>query len=86
MDAQLSRDSIMANDAMSLTIKISGEGNIKLVDAPKVALPPDFELYDTRITDNSKSSTACVSGTKQFEMPFIPRSAGTFTIDPVEFS
>ncbi|MDR2362524.1 MAG: BatD family protein [Prevotellaceae bacterium] len=86
MNAQLSRDTMMANDAASLSIKISGEGNIKLVEAPKIAMPPDFETYDTRTTDNSKTSTGGISGTKQFEIPFIPRSAGTFTIPPVEFS
>ncbi|MDR1680365.1 MAG: BatD family protein [Prevotellaceae bacterium] len=86
MDAQLSRDTMTANDAASLSIKISGEGNIKLVDAPKVSLPPDFETYDTRISDNSRASTGGIGGTKQFEIPFIPRSAGTFSMPPIEFS
>ncbi len=86
MDASLSRDTVTANEAMALTIKITGEGNVKLVEAPKVAFPPDFETYDAKITDNSKTSSAGVSGTKQFELPFIPRSAGNFTIDPIEFT
>ena len=86
MTAELSHDSITANDAMSLKIKISGEGNVKLLEMPKVTLPPHFESYDTKISDDTKSSSAGVSGTKQFEMPFIPRSAGTFTISPVEFT
>ncbi|MDR3351181.1 MAG: BatD family protein [Prevotellaceae bacterium] len=86
MSAELARDSVTANDAASAIIKISGEGNVKLVDAPKIAWPPDFETYDVKISDNSKTSASGVSGSKQFEIPFIPRSAGTFSIPPVEFT
>ncbi|MDR2358601.1 MAG: BatD family protein [Prevotellaceae bacterium] len=86
MTAELARDSVTANDAASAIIKITGEGNVKLVEAPKIAWPPDFETYDVKISDNSKTSSAGVSGSKQFEIPFIPRSAGTFAIPPVEFT
>jgi hypothetical protein len=86
MTAELTRDSVTANDALSLMIKVNGEGNVKLVDAPKVQFPPDFEAYDMKTTDNSKTSSTGVSGAKQFEIPFIPRSAGSFTIAPVEFT
>ena len=86
MTAELARDSVTANDAASVIIKISGEGNVKLVEAPKIVWPPDFETYDVKISDNSKTSSSGVSGSKQFEIPFIPRSAGAFSIPPVEFT
>ncbi|MDR0694804.1 MAG: BatD family protein [Prevotellaceae bacterium] len=86
MTAELARDSVTANDAASAIIKISGEGNVKLVETPKIVWPPDFETYDVKISDNSKTSSSGVSGSKQFEIPFIPRSAGTFAIPPVEFT
>ncbi|MDR3133567.1 MAG: BatD family protein [Prevotellaceae bacterium] len=86
MTAELAKDSVTANDAASVIIKISGEGNVKLVEAPKITWPPDFETYDVKISDNSKTSSSGVSGAKQFEIPFIPRSAGSFSIPPVEFT
>ncbi|MDR1405936.1 MAG: BatD family protein [Prevotellaceae bacterium] len=86
MTAELARDSVTANDAAAAIIKISGEGNVKLVEVPKLVWPPDFETYDVKISDNSKTSSSGVSGSKQFEIPFIPRSAGTFSIPPVEFT
>ncbi|MDR0295922.1 MAG: BatD family protein [Prevotellaceae bacterium] len=86
MDACFNRDSIQANDAVNLVVKISGEGNLKLLDAPQVNFPPHFETYDMRITDNSKASGSGISGSKSFEYPVIPRNEGSFNIPGIEFS
>ncbi|MDR2585563.1 MAG: BatD family protein [Prevotellaceae bacterium] len=80
------KDSINAHDAVTIIVRVSGEGNVNMIEAPKLVFPPDFEVYDTRTTDNSRSRGSSISGTKQFEFPVIPRSSGTFTIDPVEFT
>jgi hypothetical protein len=86
LEAAFNRDSVTANDALSLLVKISGEGNIKLVETPKVSFPPHFEPYDVKTSDNTKTSSSGISGTKQFEYPVIPRNEGRFAIPPVEFT
>ncbi len=78
MSVSLSKDSLKTHDAASLKVTVTGTGNTSLLDAPKITLPPDFELYDTKTTD--------VQGGKCFEFPFIPRSAGEFSIEPVKYS
>ena len=78
MSASLSKDSLSTHDAASLRVTITGNGNISLLEAPKIAFPPDFELYDIKSSDGS--------GSKTFEYPFIPRSNGDFVIGPVEYS
>lgn len=82
----MSKDSIRAHDAVSMFVTITGEGNINLLEAPRVQFPPDFEVYDARVTDNSKSTGGTFSGSKTFEFPVIPRNHGEFTIEPVIFS
>ncbi|MDR2814314.1 MAG: BatD family protein [Prevotellaceae bacterium] len=86
IESSLSKQQLVANDATTLTIRISGNGNLKLINQPKVDLPVDFEMYDTKTTDAIKNSDAGASGYRQFEIPLIPRSAGEFTIPPIEFS
>jgi hypothetical protein len=86
IEAQVSRNQLVANDAVNFIVKISGTGNLKLINAPKVDFPPDFEVYDTKITESIKNGVDGTSGTRQFEIPLIPRSAGTFTIPPLEFT
>ena len=84
--SSLSKDSLRTHDAGSLIVTISGKGNVSLLEAPKIAFPSDFEVYDAKVTDNTDSSTGRTSGSKTFEYPFIPRSHGTFTLGPVEYS
>lgn len=86
LSTSLDRDTINAHEAVSFVVKITGQGNINMVEAPKLTFPTDFEVYDPRTSDNSRSGGSTILGTKQFEYPLIPRSAGVFTIDPVEFS
>lgn len=78
MDASLSRDSLKTHDAASITVTVSGKGNVALLEAPKVDFPPDFEVYDVKVTETATSKT--------FEYPFIPRSHGDFVLGPVEYS
>ncbi|MCR5560341.1 MAG: BatD family protein [Bacteroidales bacterium] len=76
--ASLTRDSLKTHDAASLKLTVTGSGNTALLEAPRISFPPDFEVYDVKITD--------VRGGKTFEYPFIPRSHGDFVIGPVEYS
>lgn len=86
MTPTISETHIKANDAITLTLDISGTGNMKLIKTPELKLPTDFEEYDPKITNNFKISTNGLTGTKTIEYLFIPRYEGTFTIPPVEFS
>ena len=82
MDARLSKDTLNANEALSMIVEISGSGNVNLLEAPKISFPADFETYDMKTTDNSRGA----SSSKRFEYPLIPRSSGQFKIPAVEFS
>lgn len=86
ISARLTGNSLKTHDAASLIVTVSGRGNVSLLEEPKVTFPPDFEVYDTKTTENSDKSTGRTSGSKSFEFPFIPRSAGDFTIAPIEYS
>ncbi len=86
ISARLTSDNLKTHDAASLVITVSGRGNVSLLEEPKVSFPPDFETYDTKTTENTDKSTGGTSGSKSFEYPFIPRSHGDFTIEPVEYS
>ncbi len=84
--ASLGRDSLKVHDAASLTVTVSGNGNVALVSAPKVKFPPDSEVYDVKTSEKMEPGSGGTAGTKTFEYPFIPRSHGDFTIEPIEFT
>ncbi|MBR1539365.1 MAG: BatD family protein [Bacteroidales bacterium] len=83
ISAKLSKDGIKSNEAASLIVTISGNGNLSMLEAPKVSFPPDFEVYDLKSTD--KTSASGTSGSRTFEYPFIPRSHGDFVIPSIEY-
>lgn len=85
ISASLSKDSLRTHDAASLIVKISGNGNVSLLEEPDVVFPPDFEVYDTKVSEQVDKNSG-MSGSKTYEFPFIPRSAGDFAIAPIKYS
>ncbi|HET6227469.1 MAG TPA: BatD family protein [Bacteroidia bacterium] len=83
--ASLSKDKVKANDAINLTITLSGKGNLKLIDPPKVNFPEDFETYDPKVTQNL-TTTNGLGGSKTFDYLIIPRHEGDYKIDNLNFS
>ena len=69
-----------ANEAVNIKVKISGKGNIKLIESPEFTFPPDFETYDPKENTTLNASAAGVTGTKTFEYLIIPRNPGDFKI------
>lgn len=84
--ASLDRNEASTNEAITLTVTVSGSGNLELLNMPSPVFPPDFEVYDPKITSNVEASSQGMSGTKKAEYLVIPRRAGNFDIPPLEFS
>ena len=84
ISAKLSKDTLRTHEAASLLVTVTGKGNISLLEAPKISFPPDMEVYDTKVSE--KVDRGGLSGSRYYEYPFIPRSYGDFTIEPVRYS
>jgi hypothetical protein len=72
-----------ANEAITLTIKVEGRGNVAAVGEPKIKWPQNIEVYDTK---SSVKTARGGLGTKIFETLLIPRTAGVVTLPGAEFS
>jgi predicted Holliday junction resolvase-like endonuclease len=48
--------------------------------------PPDFEVYDPKISTTVKNNALGIYGSKKAEYIIIPRVSGDFTLDDIEFS
>jgi hypothetical protein len=83
-EATIDKTDVKANDAVTLKVTVSGNGNMRFVDAPRINFPPDFEVYDPKISNKLNPSTT--SGSKTFEYLIIPRHGGTYKIPAIEFS
>ncbi len=86
MTASMEPAKVEANEPVTLKITISGKGNLKLLEGPKPIIPNSLETYDPKISESINANAGGVSGSKSFEYLIIPRTPGTFTIDPLAFS
>ena len=86
ISSKISSTDLQANEAVTLTITIQGTGNMKLLKTPAIDWPEGFEVYDPKVTNNFKTTTAGLSGTKTIEYLVIPRAGGTYTIPAIPFS
>jgi len=82
----ISQTELQANEAVTIKLDITGAGNMKLLKTPAIDWPEGFEPYDPKVTNNFRTTTSGVSGTKSIEYLAIPRSAGEYTIPAVQFS
>ena len=86
MDTQFPSERIAANSGATVTVKISGTGNLTFVQAPKLPLPTSFEQYNVKTTESINTSASGISGYRQFEYPIIARAEGDYDIEPIEFT
>ena len=84
--SDIDKTELNTNEAFTLTLTVSGTGNVELLQMPTPVFPPDFEVYDPKITMNVNNNANGLSGTKKAEYLVIPRRAGSFTVPAVEFS
>lgn len=85
MTGTLTPEQLDANDAASMRIVVSGQGNMKLMKAPSVDMPKDFEVYTPKETEKTTSTAGGAKGNVIFDYVIVPRHGGRYSIPPVEF-
>ena len=84
--SEIDKTELKTNEAFTLTYTVSGTGNIELLQMPKPNFPPDFEVYDPKVSMSVNNTAQGLSGTKKAEYLVIPRRAGDFNLNPTEFA
>lgn len=85
LDSKLSSENLRTNEAASMTITISGVGNIRYVKAPEIDFPADFEQYSPRNDIDANITGNNVKGKLTTEYTFVPQTPGDYMIPLSEF-
>ena len=86
MSGKLDKTDITTDDVLTYKLNISGSGNLKLFEAPLMALPNGLSVFDPVITDTITGRTTTISGTKTIAYTITPKTAGDYTIPAMSFS
>lgn len=84
--ATVDKKEALTNDPITLKLKISGAGNIKILPKPRIEFPTDFEVYDPKVSENIRREGEQISGDKTFEYVMVPRFPGKQVIKSAAFS
>ncbi len=84
--SNIDKNELKVNEAFTLTLTVSGKGNIELLELPEPILPPDFEVYDPKTSTTVKNNAMGIYGSKKAEYIIIPRVSGDFSLENIEFS
>lgn len=82
----LSRNEVNADESITLTIEVSGKGNIQLLSLPEPILPADIEAFEPKYKEQISAKLSGVSGYKRNEYLLIPRYKGQYKIPALKFS
>lgn len=85
LESSISKTDVNANDAVTYKLILSGVGNLKLVSAPSVDFPSDFDAYDPKVNENVVLKSNGMSGNRVFEYLLIPRHPGKYDIPSLTF-
>lgn len=86
LDVSLDTFTVETGEPLTLRVKLSGRGNIKKLQEPRLQFPPDFEVYDPNVTESISRNNGVLSGTRSYEYLIIPRNPGEYRIPAITYS
>jgi len=85
-DVILDKDALKASESFQATLKVKGNGNLKLFNLPKINVPNTLEVYEPEHTENVKINLSGMDGTIEDAYTIVPQYQGKYPIPPVQFS
>ncbi len=84
--ASLDKPKSAVGEAITMTVTVSGEGNVKSLGDPVFPDFPGFRKFDTASSLNIEKANEKVQGSKVYKIVLIPQSSGKQTLPSVTFT
>jgi hypothetical protein len=82
--AKLDRQQVAVGDAVTVTVTVSGQGNLRKLIPPKLPPLDGFRSYEPKVDVKLEAGDTGVSGSKVIEYLLLPERAGTTIIPAIE--
>ncbi len=86
ISARPDKTEVEVNQPVTVTVEITGFGNVKSVAEPEIGDLADFRVYRASSNENVTKVDDQIGGTKTFEEVFIPRRPGELEIPSLKFT
>jgi len=80
MQTRVDRDRVQTGDAVTLTITVRGDGNLRNLRVPATASAPGLRVYDPQVHDAIAPHDDIIGGERTLEILVIPERPGRFNV------
>jgi hypothetical protein len=81
LDARLEPSQVHVGEAATLTVRLSGVGNLAGVRDPRIASPPGVTLLSAQQEGKDELNGSAVRGFRTWRYPVVPERSGRFTLE-----
>lgn len=88
ISASLNKTEVYANEAVTLTVTVSGNGNLHHIESKDIDIdfPSDYDITYPKVRQSISAKGNLVSGSKTFQFTLIPRSEGEYFVPSAIFT
>ena len=81
-----SKYELNASESLQAKVEVSGTGNLKLFELPKLNLPSSLEVYEPEHTENVRTNLDGMKGSISDSYTVVPQYKGKYPIPNISFS
>ena len=81
-----SKNKLNASESLQASVEVSGNGNLKLFELPKLSVPSSLEVYEPENTDNIRTNISGMQGKRSESYTIVPQFKGKYPIPSISFS
>lgn len=81
-----SKSDLNASESLQARVEVTGKGNLKLFELPKLKLPNSLEVYEPEHNENVKTNLAGMNGSISDSYTIVPQYKGKYPIPSISFS
>lgn len=86
IELEQSKTQLDANESLSATLKISGNGNLKLFNPPQLKVPNSIEVFEPERIDRVATNANGMNGFISEKYTLVPQFEGVYNFGEVSFS
>ena len=85
-DVTANKTALKSGESLEATVKVSGRGNLKLFELPKLVVPSSLEVYEPEHKENVRTNLSGMNGVISDRYTIVPQYKGNYPVSKLEFS
>jgi len=81
-----SKKELNASESLQAIVSVSGNGNLKLFELPKLSVPSSLEVYEPENSDNINTSIKGMYGKRSENYTIVPQFKGKYPMPSISFT